>query len=120
VLVLPLPLLLIVLFTLGLALALCSLAMFFNDVIHFFGALLMIWFYLTPIVYPLDTIPAQYRFLIWLNPLTWFVEAFRAPIYNGVLPDLAALLIATCISLVTFAIGWFIFSRSADRFIYYL
>ena len=36
-----------------------------------------IWMYLTPVIYPLDLVPARYRFLIEINPMTPIVSAFR-------------------------------------------
>ena len=51
------------------------------------------WFFLTPVVYFIATIPPEYQFLIQMNPMTWMLELFRAPIYYGTLPDLSTLLL---------------------------
>lgn len=37
-----------------------------------------IWFFVTPIIYPLDNIPPKYLWIVYLNPMTFFIEGFRA------------------------------------------
>ena len=120
VLFLPVPILLATMFTLGLSLVLSALAIFFNDVMHVYGVLLTAWMYVTPIIYPIEIVPAEYRWLVKLNPLYYLVEAFRAPIYNGVLPSITTLLISGAFAVAALLIGWWVFSRSADRFVQYL
>jgi len=120
ILFLPIPLILATIFTLGISLMLSALAIFFHDVIQIYQVLLTAWMYLTPIVYPIEIIPPEYLFLIQFNPMYYLVELFRAPIYQGILPDLSFLYISVTAAFFTLALGWWIFSRSADRFVYYL
>jgi ABC-2 type transport system permease protein len=120
VLFLPVPILLATMFTLGLSLLLSALAIFFNDVMHVYGVLLTAWMYVTPIIYPIEIVPPEYRWLVKLNPLYYLVEAFRAPIYDGVLPGATTLLIGGVFGVAALLAGWWVFSRSADRFVQYL
>jgi ABC-type polysaccharide/polyol phosphate export permease len=119
-LLLPVPILLTSLFTLGVALVLAPLALFFDDLNHFFQVMLTMWFFLTPVVYFITVIPPEYQFLIQLNPMAWMLELFRAPVYYGVLPDLTTLLAGTVAALTALALGWWSFMRFANRFVYYL
>jgi ABC-type polysaccharide/polyol phosphate export permease len=107
-------------FTTGLALALSALNLFFHDVRYFFDAGLLIWFYATPIVYPAEVIPQKYAALLWFNPLHWLIAVLRAPLYEGVGPDLVTLCAATLASTVSLVLGWRLFSRLEQRFHLYL
>jgi ABC-2 type transport system permease protein len=115
---LPVPILFICMFTLGIGLMLSRLAIFFADILEMYQILIMIWFYATPIIYPMNMVSGRYAFLLKLNPMSYLVEVFRAPIYSGQLPDLDVTIIAGLISLVTLVIGWWYFTRKADEFAY--
>ncbi len=83
-----LPLLLAVLplqlaLTVGLGLLLCSLHTFLRDTAQIVGMLMMGWFYFTPIVYPLQQVPEQYRDLLAYNPLAPLVALYRQALLGG-------------------------------------
>lgn len=63
--------------TLGLALLVSSLNVFFRDVAPITQALLLIWFFTTPIVYPIEAIPLWIRPYFYLNPMTPLIDAYR-------------------------------------------
>ena len=111
----------IVVFVAGLALALASLNAIFRDVEFVVAALLLPWFFLTPILYQLDDLPgADSRpwlidLLHWGNPLTPAIESYRAPLYGGELPPLADALYLCVAALVALALGAFVFNAVDDR-----
>src|SRR5438270_2296258 len=75
----------------GLALAVASLNVLFRDVEFMVAALLVPWFFLTPILYPLDGSqierhPTAVWFIHWVNVLSPGIEAIRAPLFYGRLP----------------------------------
>ena len=107
-----LPLLVIeILFAIGLGVTLGVLNVFFRDVGHFFGVFVQFWFWLTPIVYPIDIIPAALRPLIELNPMTQVVMGFQSIlVYNKSL-DWLALLPTMLLTLVFLGLGLFLFRR---------
>jgi ABC-type polysaccharide/polyol phosphate export permease len=115
---LPIPILLAAIFALGVGLFLSTLAAYFADVVEIYQVVLTAWMYLTPIIYPLDIVPEKYRWFFNLNPMYHLVEIFRAPIYSGVVPGAARLLIAVAIAGTAFLIGWTYFVRKADEFAY--
>ncbi|MGH3070987.1 MAG: ABC transporter permease [Gaiellaceae bacterium] len=105
----------------GLALAVASLNALYRDVEHIVAALLLPWFFLTPVLYSLETIPGvrDHPRLVdvvhWGNPLTPAIEALRDPLFFGVAPsggDVAYLAAAAVLSL---ALGALVFSRVDDR-----
>ncbi len=118
-LLLPVSILLLAVFALGLGLLVSSLAVYFPDVAEMYQIVLLAWMYLTPIIYPEDVVPAAYRWWMFnLNPMYHLVQVFRQPLYDGHWPSLTRLALAAAIALVTFAIGWTVFTRRADEFAY--
>lgn len=63
--------------TLGLALLSCCLHTLFRDMGQLVPLLMMGWFYLTPVVYPITLVPEKYREWIYWNPLSTLVELYR-------------------------------------------
>jgi lipopolysaccharide transport system permease protein len=105
----------------GIALAVASLNAIYRDVEHIVAALLLPWFFLTPVLYSLEAIPGvrDHPRLVdlvhWGNPLTPALEAFRDPLFFGVAPaagDVLYLLVAAAVSL---GLGALVFSRVDDR-----
>ena len=115
---LPLAILLLAVFTLGLSLFMSTLAVYFVDVVDMYGVLLTVWFYLTPVIYPLDIVPEQFLPLVRLNPMTAMLGLFRTIIYTGQSPSLESWLVAAGLALVTLGLGWLVFTRRANDFAY--
>lgn len=113
-LVVPFAVLCIALFALGLGLILAVLAAHFPDVVDLYQVLVGAWMYLTPVIYPRTIVPGELQWLFALNPMTYFVECFRLPIYDNVVPPLPLLTIAFAIALVSAVLGWWTFTTSAD------
>lgn len=118
ILSLPLPILLTVMFTLGVGLFISSLAIRFSDIAEISQIALTAWMYLTPIIYPLDIIPVQYRWLFNLNPMYHLVTVFRAPICYKTVAPLNTVGIAALIAFTALVVGWWFFTRSADEIAY--
>ena len=65
----------------------------FRDLQHIVTNLLMMWFFLTPVLYPVTTIPEQFRALMTLaNPMAILVTSYQAIFYEHRLPDMAPLM----------------------------
>jgi ABC-2 type transport system permease protein len=117
---LPVSILLAALFTLGAGLLLSPLAVFFSDVVELVGVLLTLLMYLTPIFYPMEIVPERFRWIVRFNPVRSILEVFRDPIYQGEVPFLAHLAVATGITVAALAIGALAFRRSSDRIPFYI
>jgi len=115
---LPLPILLATAFAFGVSLLLAGVCIEFNDVVQIYQAALLAWMYLTPVIYPIDVVPERFRWLILANPMTYLVEVFREPIYNGVLPGGGVLLKAAVAGGLSLVVGWWVFERRSDRIAY--
>lgn len=103
-------------FSFGMGLLVSALNVYFRDVEHFMNIVLLVWIYLTPVIYPL-TLPGVQRFLTLLkiNPMTEMAECFRATLYYGKLPTAIEFGYFLAASLVVLAIGWVVFSRLETR-----
>ena len=73
----PLPLLHIAVLSLGISLLMSAATAKFRDLVHLNQFLLQIWMFATPIFYPLSKVPAQWKWIVWANPMSVPVEAFR-------------------------------------------
>lgn len=113
---LPLSLLIVGIFTLGVSLALSALSVLFPDVREMVQAGMPALMYLTPIVYPISIIPERWRWIIQLNPMVYIVEIVRDPIYYGIIPSPATLLIAVSVALASVILGWIVFRHIAPHF----
>lgn len=114
---LPLSILILAAFSLGMGLMLSTLAVFFGDMEPVYNVLLTIWFYATPIIYPLSMIP-RYEWLIRLNPLYYMLELVREPLYSGVIPEPSVWLIAASLALIAMVIGGYVFTSRANEYVY--
>jgi len=116
---LPVSILILAMFTLGLSLLFSILAIYFPDVVEMFHVVLTAWMYMTPIIYPVDIIPQGLHFFVQVfNPMYYFVEIMRYPIYNGTLPDLTTLTIGGIVAVFTLVVGWIVFTWKANELTY--
>ena len=104
-------------FVVGLGLLLSVLNVYFRDVQHLIGIVMQIWFYATPIVYPisvvrdaLDDQPVLFT-LYKLNPMVRFVEAYRDCLYDLRFPALLDTVYLVGVSAGMLALGVFVFSK---------
>lgn len=107
-------------FSYGLGLLLCTAATSFRDVTHLYGVLTTAWMYLTPIIYPMSMLPENIQKIVGLNPLTMFVENFRAYILYQQMPSLAENLACIMVSGITLLVGTYVFRKKQDGFIFKL
>lgn len=115
---LPIPILFLTMFSLGVGLLISTVAIYFADVAEMYQVILTAWMYLSPVIYTTDMLPPQYAWAVKLNPMYYIIQLFRAPIYEGRVPELQEFLLTGAISLVTLILGWLFFSIKADEFAY--
>ncbi|MBR5135173.1 MAG: ABC transporter permease [Clostridia bacterium] len=118
----PLPVLYCFVFSIGFSLILSALTVYFRDIQHLYSVLLVIWMYLTPIVYPVEMVKnnALLMTVIEYNPLYHFVVYFRCVMYQGIVPSLTENLICIAIAVGTLAIGCLVFSKAQKKFILHI
>jgi ABC-type polysaccharide/polyol phosphate export permease len=115
---LPISMVLAFVFALGVGLFITTLAVFFVDVVDIYQVALTILMYLSPIIYPVSLVPERYLLFVHLNPMYYFVELFRQPIYEGALPEAGLVWRAALLALSALLAGWWFFTKKADEFAY--
>ena len=96
---------------LGIGLFTASLHTLVRDTAPILQMILMVWFYLTPIIYPLSYVPERWAAVFHWNPVTPLVNAYRAVLLEGKIPSVTEIL-PTCVWAIAFLwFGRLIFSR---------
>jgi ABC-2 type transport system permease protein len=116
----PLAVLIVTGFALGMGLLLSTITVFFADMLPVYEVILRIWFYATPIIYPLEIVPERLLWLIKLNPMYYMVELFRQPLLNGTVPELNYWLIAAGSALISLIVGSIVFTSKSNDYAYRL
>jgi len=107
------------LFNLGVGMFIAALNVRFRDTQALMDVLILAWFFMTPIIYPIDLVRnATLRLLLELvNPMASLVVAYRAVLYAGQLPDLRLLLFTFAEVLLVLALGYWFFQKSSPTFV---
>lgn len=106
--------------SIGLGLLAATLTVFLRDIEHFLQLGIQIFFYATPILYPLQgaAIPhaaSRYIQILRLNPLAWYFDSFHAVMYFGVWPSGKEFTAMLVFSLLCLVLGGIVFLRLRPR-----
>ena len=112
----PLIVLIQYIFSLGVAFIISSVTVYLRDLEHLIGIALQVLFYATPIVYSLETLPEQFRGIMYLNPMAHIITAYRSIFYDQAMPNLQMLGILFAISIVLCVVGYMIFNKLQKGF----
>lgn len=127
--VVVLTMLVLAVFALGVALALSIANVYFRDTQHFVSIALQIWFYLTPILYPVTKVTDQLdkrfspsvagtvRHLYETNPMYGFSEVFRSLLYHNRMPGLLVTVECLAWAAVSILFGGWVFRRHQARLV---
>jgi lipopolysaccharide transport system permease protein len=112
-----LPLILIVqlMLLLGLGLASSAANVFFRDVQSLLTLVFQLWFYASPIIYPVSMVPERLRSLYYLNPMAGMLEAYRDVLLHAQAPG-SYLLTSAAISFIIFVAGFWFFKKVEFQF----
>jgi lipopolysaccharide transport system permease protein len=103
--------------TLGLGLVLSAMTVHFRDLRDLLGNLLTLWFFSTPIIYPMSMVPAEGKFIMDLNPFAHLAISYQEVLfYDGPFGHWRWLLALAGASVVLFLAGFALFDRLRDSF----
>lgn len=102
--------------TAGFSLLFSAINVYFRDTEHMLGILLMLWFYLTPVVYPLSMVPKHLEWVFKLNPIGDIILFIQGSLYYNQLPHLKLIIYTVCFSIFIFVFGWVSYQRLSRRF----
>jgi lipopolysaccharide transport system permease protein len=107
--------LLITILALGAGMWLSALNVKYRDIRYALPFLMQLWMFVSPIIYPVSMLPARWRWVLELNPLTGIISGFRAALLGRAF-DWTALSISTGIALVVLVYSAFSFRRMEKKF----
>ena len=116
------------LFSVGLAMVFSIINVYFRDLAYLLTIVLQFWFYLTPILYPVELVATQSDQLggllgtpitlldvYSLNPVQGFVEIFRNLLYDNRMPELATVLVALGWATIALAAGLWMYATKEKQ-----
>lgn len=110
-------LLLQIAFSTGLGITLGVLNVFFRDVGHLASIVLQFWFWLTPIVYPLNVIPERFRTYIELNPMAPLIESYQAIFVRNLFPEWSSLIPVAIWAVILNGFALYLFRKRAGEMV---
>lgn len=117
---LPLAILVTFIFNLGWALLLGVITVYFRDLTQIVIVGLQALFYITPIIYPIESIPAQFHILFYINPFYYFIILFRKIIYGTPSLTLADWALPSLLAIIIFVLGFLVVMLRDKDLIYRL
>ncbi len=114
-LALPVVIFIHMVFCLGLVILIASLCVFLRDIQQIVGTILAFWMYLTPILYPLSMIPENFRWMLYLNPMYYYVELYHDVLLRRYI-DWRLLGMGTLTAILFLGAGSYFYSRSRNAF----
>lgn len=113
------PTLLLSMFSLGIGLIISALYVFFHDIYEIYQVLLNVYYFATPVLYPLQTLPEPLRSMEQFNPMFLYLDMFRVVVRQGVLPSMQETAVGVGLAIIALVIGWAFFTRVEDKFAYH-
>lgn len=100
----------------GVGMLIAGLGTFRRDFIFAVPFLLQAWLFVSPVIYPLSSVPEKWRSLYMLNPMVGVLEGFRSVLLRASNPPMDAIAISAIITGVLLAISWPMFRRLSAYF----
>jgi lipopolysaccharide transport system permease protein len=116
VLFVPVILLIQTILTAGISLFASAINVFYRDVRFVVPLALQIWMYLSPVIYPVNAVPEQWRTLYFLNPMAAIIDSYRRVLLQGQPPDWPYLGLSALVSILTLAFGYRYFKNAERQF----
>ncbi len=114
---LPIIMLIECLMGIGVAMLFSALTVFFRDMEYILSIITMAWMYMTPILYPIAQVPEEYQQILYMNPMTAVIIAYRDILYYQQAPELKTLTYAIVWGLVVLVGGFVTFQKLQKRFV---
>lgn len=115
------PLFTLFFFSLGVGLFLSSSAIFFRDIIHLWSVFTTALMYASAIIYPVSMLEGSLMgYLIYLNPIFWYIDAFRQVTIYGNMLSIAHIVVCAACAVISVIVGSMVFKKGQDKFILYI
>jgi lipopolysaccharide transport system permease protein len=101
---------------LGFGLIVSALTTKYRDLTFLIQFGIQLWMYITPVIYPLSQVPAEYKFIVMANPLSSVVEAFKYGFLSSGTFNASGIIYSIIFSIAVLFIGFVIFNRTEKTF----
>lgn len=95
----------------GVSLIVSTINVFFRDVQHGIGIIIMLLFYITPVFYRVEGVAKQFHFVFLWNPLAVLIESYRSILFYGLIPSLSSWVFLVVVSSCMVWFGYFIYDK---------
>jgi ABC-2 type transport system permease protein/lipopolysaccharide transport system permease protein len=117
---LPVPVILVLLLLIGESCVIAVMAVYFRDLTFIVPVVMQTLFFLTPVIYPVTMLPVYLQKIIRFNPLYWYVELFRKPIYDGILPSWHLITACGALSVLSCIFGLWLLKKYDNKIVFRL
>ena len=90
--------------------------MYLKDVSNAIAVIVTMLMYLSPVFFPLSSVPDDFRGMCEVNPMTYIIENFRNVVLYGEKLNLKFFVISSLFAVVIYAIGYLTFMRTKEGF----
>lgn len=104
------------LLALGLCFIVSGATVYFRDLEHIMGIVVMMWQFLTPVMYSVEQVPEEIRGVFMMNPMTSVIMCYRDILYYKQAPQLQSLLQSLWMGALFLVLGWVLFDYLQKRF----
>lgn len=105
-----------IIFSLGISFFLAPFNLFYRDVKYLMNLVFQLWFYLTPVIYPVEAMPKKMRIIFQLNPMSVLINAYRRSFFGGGTLNFSSLTLALLLSSTLFLAGYYFFKKTERMF----
>ena len=107
-------------FALGIGLLISTISVFLRDMFYIYGIIVLVWTYLTPLMYDINMLDPGFQRILKCNPLYQYINFARTIILYGRIPSLFQFAACAVTAVFTLALGVVVFKWKQDKFIYYV
>jgi len=115
VLLVPLIVLLAAMLALGTGMLASALTVKYRDLRHALPFVMQFWMFASPVIYPTNIVPEQWRWILLVNPMTGILEGFRAAL-TGQAFDWTMIAVSAVVATTLLAVAFYVFRGLEDTF----
>jgi lipopolysaccharide transport system permease protein len=116
VLFIPFYLIILALLSLGFGIIFSSLTVKYRDLTNLMSFGVQLWMYVTPVIYPVSTIPQKYHWIILINPVAPLIEAFKFGLIGAGEVNVMHLLYSLIFTIIVLGLGIVLFNKVENKF----
>lgn len=113
------PICCLIIFNIGMSYILSALFVFFRDMQYLYQIFTMLLMYMSAIFYEVKRFPEELRFVFNINPVYHYISYMRQLVMQSSVPGFAEHIICLSFALGMLGIGYFVHSKTEQKFVYY-